>query len=219
MIKASHIFHQFGSKVVLEDISFSVETPSLIAIIGPNGGGKSTLIKILGGFLESTSGSVESQGSIAYLPQQSELDRLFPITVEETLKMALWKQEKEKAPLVHSVLDKVGLWDLKDNLLSELSGGQLQRALFARLLLQEAKILLLDEPFSAVDPQTIEVLMGVLIELQSQGVLILVVIHHLQIVKDFFPQALLLNKSLVKFGKTDNVLPLYLSQERDFEGI
>ena len=204
-------------KPVVEDVSFSLKLGSLLGIVGPNGGGKSTLLKLLVGLLTPCSGVVSHScplKEVGYLPQRTEVDRNFPLRVVDVVAMGLWAKtgnlkrlSKEDYEMrVLPALEKVGLMGYEARGLHCLSGGQFQRLLFARLLVQEASLLFLDEPFNALDPQTMEDLSALLVSLQEQGKTIVVVSHQLDSVRQFFPLTLILAKKMIAFGETKDVL-------------
>ncbi|MDB9894795.1 ABC transporter ATP-binding protein [Reinekea forsetii] len=188
-----------------------------IALVGPNGAGKSTLLKSILGQLTPIEGRVVFNGigknDISYLPQASAVDRTFPITAEQFVATGLWQElgafgqvNKHHRERIHLALVKVGLAGLEHRTLDALSGGQFQRLLFARKLMQQARLLLLDEPFSGVDEQTVEDLMQVITDLHSDGATIVAVIHNLSLVRRYFPRALLLSRELIAMGDTAQVL-------------
>ena len=138
---------------------------SLTAVVGPNGAGKSTLLKGMMGAISPLEGNIDFSGferkDIAYLPQQSEIDRSFPISVLDLVSMGLWREigafgrlGRGRRAQVSEAIAAVGLTGFEKRPIGSLSGGQMQRALFARLLLQDAKLVLLDEPFTAIDAKT-----------------------------------------------------------------
>jgi zinc/manganese transport system ATP-binding protein len=189
---------------------------ALVAVVGPNGAGKSTLLKALAGELAPLQGgftlSVAPQG-VAYLPQQSELDHSFPVSVFDMVAMGLWRKlgafgglNRALAARVHDTLAQVGLSGLEQRPIGALSGGQLQRARFARLMLQDAELLLLDEPFNAIDSRTTEDLVALMLDWHAQGRTILAVLHDLERVHRYFPQCLLLAREALGFGRTADVL-------------
>ncbi len=190
---------------------------SLTAIVGPNGAGKSTLLKGLTGSLPPLSGqvsfgSLESE-DISYLPQQSEVDRSFPISVHELVAMGLWRHVgafgrigRSYKHKVQEALAAVGLTGFEKRAIGSLSGGQVQRALFARLLLQDSPLVLLDEPFNAIDANTTADLINVVKRWHGEGRTILAVLHDTEAVKAHFPQTLLLARELVAHGPTAEVL-------------
>jgi zinc/manganese transport system ATP-binding protein len=190
---------------------------SLTAIVGPNGGGKSTLLKALIGFLKPMSGSIEFEGcrreDIAYLPQQSEIDRSFPLSVMNVVMLGHWPRTgafrgttkaQEKSAL--DALAQVGMSAFTDRPISALSTGQWQRVLFARLLVQDARVLLLDEPFAAIDGRTTHDLMHVLQHWQHEGRTVIAVMHDLPFVKEHFTSALMLARELIAWGPVNDVL-------------
>lgn len=192
---------------------------SLMAIVGPNGSGKSTLLKALSGELSPMEGSFhmplhkKEPLNIAYLPQQSDLDRRFPISVFDLVAMGLWRRiggfrglSASQRNEVRVALARVGLQDFARRSIDTLSGGQLQRALFARLLLQDAQVILLDEPFNAIDQKTAADLLNLLGEWHGEGRTVLAALHDIGSVRDHFPQTLLLARELIACGKTEDVL-------------
>ena len=192
------------------------EVGSLTAIIGPNGAGKSTLLKALAGTLAPLSGSVSmpSQGvRIAYLPQSADIDRDFPISVEDLVAMGLWRKtgpfgtiSKQDGKAIAHALDSVGLAGFEHRMVGTLSGGQMQRVLFARLMLQDAAIILIDEPFAAIDTKTVQDLMQLVRHWHGEGRTILAVLHDMRLVADFFPDCLMIAREPVAWGKTSDVL-------------
>lgn len=190
---------------------------SLTAVIGPNGAGKSTLLKGITGALRPLGGEIRLDGvdrrSIAYLPQQADIDRSFPITVMDTLCLGLWGEiglfravGRSRLTCVEAALSAVGLDGLEERPIGSLSGGQLQRTLFARLLLQDARLILLDEPFAAIDMRTTADLMRLIRLWNGEGRTILAVLHDLHLVEEHFPRALLLAREVVAWGSTADVL-------------
>ena len=143
----------------------AVEKGALVAVVGPNGAGKSTLFKGIVGFIKPLAGSIERNGldthDIAYLPQIADIDRSFPISVYDMVAMGLWRRRglfggignKDHAA-IEAAIAAVGLTGFEQRTIGTLSGGQMQRMLFARLLLQDAKLIVLDEPFTAIDAKT-----------------------------------------------------------------
>lgn len=190
---------------------------SLTAVVGPNGAGKSTLLKGLVGSLQPLSGQVllgaiETR-DISYLPQQSEVDRLFPISVYELVSMGLWrvigafgKISRSHRARITEALATVGLENFEKRAIGSLSGGQLQRALFARLLLQDSALVLLDEPFSAIDAGTTADLINIVKRWHGEGRTVLAVLHDTDTVQAHFPETLLLAREMVAHGPTEKVL-------------
>lgn len=198
-------------------LSGSFASGSMTAIIGPNGSGKSTLVKGLTGFLRPMEGSIDRDGllprQIAYLPQRLEVDRNFPITVFDTVLLGLWQEigmfggmNRTLWQRAAQALSIVGLGGLEGRAINELSGGQFQRMMFARMSLQDAPVLIFDEPFSAIDQQTILDLMAMIRHWHDEGRTLLIVIHNLNLVREFFPQTLLLAREPVAWGQTSEVL-------------
>lgn len=185
----------------------------MLAVLGPNGSGKSTLLKGISGVLKPLDGHIHLEGAVAYLPQSAEIDRSFPITVFDLVAMGLIPSRglmgrmgrKDNARIIQA-LAKVGLVGFEDRAIGTLSGGQMQRALFARLILQDAPILLLDEPFTAVDETTQADLIALLQDWHRQGRTVVAVLHDLALIRAQFPHSLLLAREVIGWGKTEDVL-------------
>jgi zinc/manganese transport system ATP-binding protein len=189
----------------------------LAALVGPNGAGKSTLLKGIMGELKPLDGSLRLNAGhvreIAYLPQQIDVDRSFPISVFDCVAMGLWHDigiwrgiGSAGKRAVLDALATVGLEDFGSRLLGTLSGGQFQRVLFARLLLQDASIILLDEPFRAVDTKTVNDLIALILRWHKEGRTIIAALHDLDQVRAYFPRTIVLARELVAWGDTDAVL-------------
>lgn len=196
-------------------LNLRIAPGSLVAVVGPNGAGKSTLIKGLCGELAPLSGSISGLDAVrpAWLPQASALDPSFPVTVWEMVAMGLWRQvgalgrfTAEHRRRCDTALAVVGLSGFALRGLDTLSGGQLQRARFARLLLQDAPVVLLDEPFAAIDQRTTDDLLALLHRWQAAGRTVIAVLHDLQQVRAHFPLTLLLAREPVAWGPTAEVL-------------
>lgn len=197
-------------------LSGEIASGALVAIVGPNGAGKSTLLKGLVGELAPLQGAFhlrDGRNGVAYLPQQSELDRSFPVGVFDMVAMGLWRElgafgglGRKQAQRVDAAIAAVGLSGFESRQIGALSGGQLQRARFARMMLQNAPVLLLDEPFNAVDARTTEDLVALLLRWHAEGRTILAVLHNLDLVRRHFPECLLLAREPVAFGRTAEVL-------------
>ena len=188
---------------------------ALTAIVGPNGAGKSTLLGALGGTLRGYQGRIERDPAlrVAYLPQASELDRSFPVRVHEVVATGLWPQIGSFAAVgaahrarIGDALAAVGLGGFDQRLLGELSAGQAQRVLFARVLLQDAQLILLDEPFNAIDARTTADLLALLQRWKAEARTVVAVLHDLEQVRANFEQVLLLARERVAWGQTAEVL-------------
>lgn len=199
---------------------------SLTAVVGPNGAGKSTLLKGIAGVLAPLEGRVTLAGvdsrAIAYLPQQAEVDRDFPIDVLDTVLLGHWhragafrgigRRDREAA---RDALDAVGLSGFERRPIGALSAGQFQRVLFARMLLQDARLILLDEPFTAIDARTTADLLDVVRRWHGERRTVIAVLHDLDQVRAHFPQALLLSREVVAWGPTaDALVPANLTRAR-----
>jgi zinc/manganese transport system ATP-binding protein len=190
---------------------------ALLAVVGPNGAGKSTLFRGLAGILKPLSGSIDLGGldirDIAYLPQSVDIDRTFPISVFDLVGTGLWratgffggmgKQAREK---ITQALAAVGLNGFENRSIGTLSGGQMQRMLFARALLQDARLIVLDEPFNAIDAKTSADLLALVRRWHGEGRTVLAALHDMDLVRSHFPETLLLARGPVAWGATAQVL-------------
>lgn len=204
-------------KMAVRDLSGRFPEGSLTAIVGPNGAGKSTLLRGIMGWVSPLAGRIRLCGrsgeQLAFMPQQGGVDHSFPISTRDFVAMGAWRRvgawrafDTAERDRLQGALQAVGLGDFGRRPLATLSGGQLQRALFARLMLHDADTYMLDEPFSAVDRATTEDLMRLLQAWNAQGKTIIVVLHDLDLVRRHFPQALLLAGQGVAWGETAEVL-------------
>jgi len=195
----------------------AVAPGTLLAVCGPNGGGKSTLFKGIVGLLTPLAGAIAVDGcgirDIAYLPQIADIDRSFPINVYDMVAMGLWRRAglfggigAAARERVHEAIAAVGLRGFEERPIASLSGGQMQRTLFARLLLQDARVILLDEPFNAIDAKTIADLVEIVQRWHREQRTIMVALHDLDLIKANFPESLLLAREPVAWGRTPDVL-------------
>lgn len=208
----------YGRSIALQQVSGRFEPGSLTAIVGSNGAGKSTLLKAITGMLKPHRGrifpsGVQRRDALAYLPQIADIDRSFPITVGDTVAAGAWRQIgvlRNVTPVVRQsiaeALSTVGLEGFDNRSVGSLSGGQFQRVLFARLLLQAAPVMLLDEPFHAMDARTTSDLLGLLHRWHAEGRTVIVALHDLAMVHRHFPQTLLLAREVIAWGRTADVL-------------
>jgi zinc/manganese transport system ATP-binding protein len=190
---------------------------ALVAVIGPNGAGKSTLLRGIVGILKPLSGAIHLGGidprDIAYLPQTAEIDRSFPISVFDFVGTGLWRgiglfgglgrAAREK---IRHAIAAVGLSGFENRPIGTLSGGQMQRVLFARVLLQNARVIVLDEPFNAVDGKTTADLLALVKRWHGEGRTVVAALHDMEMVRKHFTQTLLLARGPVAWGATDEVL-------------
>ena len=204
---------------VLKDCNATIEGPTITGIIGPNGAGKSTLLKAILGLIQS-SGEILIDGEptkkvlqkIAYVEQKSQIDFTFPITIRECValgrtvkKKPLQRLTKEDWEKVDTAIEEVGLTDLASRQIGALSGGQFQRVLLARCMVQEAQYIFLDEPFVGIDMLSEKVIMTILRKWKEEGKTILMVNHDLSKVKEYFDQVILVKHAIVASGKTEDV--------------
>ncbi|TPG64150.1 ABC transporter ATP-binding protein [Ewingella americana] len=221
MISVNELSVGYDRRAVAMPINGRFAMGSLTAIIGANGAGKSTFLKTLAGLQAPVAGKVSFEDTgcdgkrprLAYLPQQAELDRAFPISVFDLVAMGCWPQSglfggisRRSVVQVTEALETVGMSDMAHWPVGELSGGQLQRTLFARLLIQQAPLIMLDEPFTGIDSQTIELLLKVIALWHREGKTVIAVLHDISMVARHFPQVLYLSAERNIWGTTDDVL-------------
>jgi len=216
-IEVRNVSVRHGRRVALEGVSGSFAPGSLTAIIGPNGAGKSTLLNVLAGLMPPHRGEVvcraRAQNRMAYLQQQTELDREFPVTVGELVGLGLWRSFgafRKPLPIVAErvaeALDAVGMIDHIERQIAELSVGQLRRAFFARLLLLDSEVVLLDEPFAAVDARTVDALLVLMARWHDERRTVIAVMHDFALVRAHFPSTLILARRPIAWGETAAVL-------------
>jgi zinc/manganese transport system ATP-binding protein len=198
-------------------LSGSFEPGSLTAITGPNGAGKSTLLKALMGEL-SLAGGVIDRGELTardfgYLPQAADIERQFPLTVADTVMLGAWQvtgafggATPATAQAARRALAAVGLEGLERRHIGSLSAGQFQRVLFARLLLQDAKVIVLDEPFTAIDARTTRDLIEIVRRWHRDGRTVIAVLHDFEQVRMNFPTTLLIAREPIGWGPTERTL-------------
>ncbi len=197
------------------DGAFNAE--GLTAVVGPNGSGKSTLLKGIAGALSPLSGHIDLAGlrhrDIAYLPQDNGVDRRFPITLEELVSLGFWGRRglfgglsRADRTRMDDAFAAVGLDGFQRRPVGSVSGGQLQRALFARVLLQDARLILLDEPFTALDARTASDLIELVQRWPREGRTVIVVLHDLDLVRETCADTLLLAREKVAWGPTTEAL-------------
>jgi zinc/manganese transport system ATP-binding protein len=194
-----------------------VASGALLAVIGPNGAGKSTLFRGLVGILKPLAGSIQTGGldvkDVAYLPQTVDIDRSFPISVYDFVGTGLWRATgffggmgKGARDKIAHALAAVGLNGFENRPIGTLSGGQMQRMLFARVLLQDARLIVLDEPFNAIDARTSADLLDLVKRWHAEKRTVLAALHDMELVRSHFPETLLLARGPVAWGVTAEVL-------------
>lgn len=214
---------------LVENVSFSVEEGSIVAVIGPNGAGKTTLIRALLGLIPYETGSVllfgkhfrhnNSHVRVGYVPQKLEFDRTFPLTVSELLSFTMppfyslpFRDKKVKEARINSLLETVGIHDLISRSIGSLSGGELQRVMIAKAIVNDPRLLILDEPASGIDIQGQERFYDLVSRLnKEQGLTVMLISHDLNIVYRFADNVLCMNRRLICSGKpadtfTDEVM-------------
>ena len=216
MIEIKNLTVTYKDTPALDNINVTLTNSKIIGIVGPNGAGKSTLIKAVLNIISSKGIikiddklSKDQLGSVAYVEQKINIDYNFPIKVRECVSLGIYPKiglfknlNKSDWQKVDEALKLVGLEEFSNRQISELSGGQFQRVLIARCLVQEAKYIFLDEPFIGIDSVSEEIIMNTLRKLRDNGHTILIVHHDLRKVHAYFDEVLLLNKKLISYGST-----------------
>ena len=216
MLTFNNLTIGYNKHPVIHHLNMHIEKGASVAIVGPNGCGKSSLLKGIMSFIKPMEGSISigiEKNKIAYLPQSSTVDKTFPMTTLELVASGLLYKKgflsslnDEDLDLVNTTLDKVGLKGMADEPLKALSGGQIQRALFARLIIQDADLILLDEPFNAIDYKTIVELLKIVRMWIDAGKTVVSVLHDIQQVRENFVYTAVLSRELVAYGLTKDVL-------------
>jgi len=216
-IKFSDVTLGYDRHPAVHHLDGEVASGALLAVIGPNGAGKSTLFRGLVGILKPLAGSIAIGGldvrDIAYLPQTVDIDRSFPISVYDFVGTGLWRSTgffggmgKGARERIAYALSAVGLNGFENRPIGTLSGGQMQRMLFARVLLQDARLIVLDEPFNAIDARTSADLLDLVRHWHAEGRTVLAALHDMELVRANFPETLLLARGPVAWGSTADVL-------------
>ena len=216
VIRLDNLTVSYDRHPAVHHLSGTFEPGSLTAIAGPNGAGKSTLLKAIMGELRPAEGRVEhrlQRADFGYLPQAAEINRRFPISVLDIVLLGSWRSAgafgriaKQDNASARAALSTVGLEGFEKRHIGSLSAGQFQRVLFARLLLQDARIILLDEPFTAIDARTTRDLLDIVTRWHGDGRTVIAVLHDFEQVRAHFPETLLLARRPIGWGATQEVM-------------
>ncbi|MBB3311290.1 zinc/manganese transport system ATP-binding protein [Rhizobium sp. BK196] len=216
VIRLDNLTVSYNRHPAVHHLSGAFQPGSLTAIAGPNGAGKSTLLKAIMGELRPAEGRVEhrlQRADFGYLPQAADINRRFPISVLDTVLLGSWRSAgafgsvaKQDGMRARAALRIVGLEGFEARHIGSLSAGQFQRVLFARLLLQDARVILLDEPFTAIDARTTRDLLDIIARWHGDGRTVIAVLHDFEQVRAHFPESLLLARRLIGWGPTQEVM-------------
>lgn len=235
-LSVQHVSVTYGNgHTALKDASFETPRGTITGLVGVNGSGKSTLFKAIMGLVHLGSGSISVLGTsvgeairahrIAYVPQSEDVDWSFPVLVEDVVMMGryghmgfLRRARAADREAVDLALERVEMTDLRRRQIGELSGGQKKRVFLARALAQDARVILLDEPFAGVDVQTEDAIIALLKALRAEGRVMLVSTHNLGSVPEFCDRAILLNRTVLAYGPTQQVFTR-ANLERTFGGV
>lgn len=216
MVTLDNLTVSYRQHPALHHLSGQFAPGSLTAVVGPNGAGKSTLLKSIMAMLPVSGGQARvsaARARIAYLPQRAEIDTGFPISVQDCVLLGCWPARgawhgvgKASLAQADAALQTVGLDGFGHRPLATLSSGQLQRVLFARMLVQDADLILLDEPFNAIDRSTTSALLALIGQWHAQQRTVIAVLHDDAQIRQHFPQTLLLAREVVAWGRTAEVM-------------
>lgn len=216
-IRLENITVSYDRHPAVHHVSGCFAPGSLTAVAGPNGAGKSTLLKALMGELPLSGGTIDrgplSFRDFGYIPQATDINRQFPITVADAVMLGAWREtgpfggvSRATAAKARDALMAVGMDGFERRRIGSLSVGQFQRVLFARLLLQDAPVLVLDEPFTAIDARTTIDLLAIVQRWHRDGRTVVAVLHDFDRVRESFPQTLLLARETIDWGPTETAL-------------
>ncbi len=214
-IQLNNLTLTYDRHPAVHHLSTTIQKGEWLAIVGPNGAGKSTLLNAMAGLSAVDEGAIDGlqPDMVAHLPQQTQLDKSFPVTVFELVATGLWPHIGFAKPLnsehykkCESAIAAVGLQGFENRMINTLSGGQLQRSLFARVLLQDQPVILLDEPFNAIDTKTLADLTQVIRQWHQDSRTVIMVTHDLDYVREHCPEALLLARECIAKGASKTVL-------------
>lgn len=221
-IDIQNITVAYHGQIALSGATLSIEPGTICGLLGMNGAGKSTLFKAIMGFVKPLTGritiaglpikEVQKRNLVAYVPQAEQVDWNFPVTVGDVVMMGRYgymnllriPTDKDKQ-IVRQSLERVKMWEMVDRQIGELSGGQKKRTFLARALAQQARILLLDEPFAGVDIKTEKMTIDLLLELKQLGHTILISTHDLSSISTFCDRVVLINRTILAYGETSEV--------------
>ena len=202
-LAARDLSYSYGPKSTLECVDLELQPGTLTALVGPNGAGKSTLLHLLHGRLQPSGGTFECCGSVGLMPQRAAIDWTFPITVRDMVRLGQTKSHGTTT--AETLLERVGMGEMRGRRLNQLSGGQQQRVLLARALMQQSDVLLLDEPCSAIDPPSREHLLGVMRQQASSGQTLLVSSHDWGSALDSYDRVVVLDRRVLAAGSPAEV--------------
>ncbi|WP_057491397.1 metal ABC transporter ATP-binding protein [Streptococcus orisasini] len=232
MLKIENLSVAYQNQLILDNISLGIAPSAITGVIGPNGAGKSTFFKGILGMVDHQGDSFidgkrlsQMLEKVSYVEQKADIDSNFPIRVKECVALGLFSRlgffsrlKKQDWKKIQEALARVNLLDYAERPINQLSGGQFQRMLIARCLVQEADYIFLDEPFAGIDTVSEEMIMQLLQALKEKGKTILVIHHDLSKAEAYFDQVLLLNRKVLAFGPTkavftqENLTKTYQSQ-------
>ncbi|MDR2660592.1 MAG: ABC transporter ATP-binding protein [Lactobacillaceae bacterium] len=230
-LKINNLTVNYGNKNILDNISITLTSGKIYGLVGSNGTGKSTFIKAIFGINKKTNGDIFLNEEkinknilkkfFSYVPQRSEIDLNFPINIFDLVLMGIESQKKILDPInendknkVNNILEKMELTDLRNRLLSDVSGGQRQRALVARSLIQDANVYILDEPFIGIDDKSETIILSLLKEMKKKNKLILVAHHDLNKIERYFDDLIVFKNKKINEQTPKNYVAEILREAR-----
>jgi len=202
VIRLHNIDFKYDAELILKGVCLNISKKEFLGIVGPNGGGKTTLLKIMLGILKPQAGDIYTNGTMSYVPQHLNFDKSFPISVRDVALMGLVDKlgngisySDENIEKANIALKKLGITNLKEKKFGELSGGQRQRALIARAIISNPDILILDEPTANIDEEAQELVQNILLELNKEKTIIMVS-HHFDFITDDVSRVVCIDKCL-----------------------
>lgn len=216
-VKLNNLTIAYNRQPAVHHVSGEFKSGELTAITGANGAGKSTLLKAIAGILPVFEGGIEfgsiTRSDMAYMPQAADMQRDFPINILQMVCSGFWQQSgsfgainKEQRKQAIQALSDVGLNSFEARNLDSISAGQFQRALFARIIVQNARLILLDEPFTAIDASTTTALLKIIAQWHQEGRTVICVLHDFEQIKQHFTNCLLLARETIAWGNPHEVL-------------
>ncbi|QGH34196.1 ATP-binding cassette domain-containing protein [Gracilibacillus salitolerans] len=236
IVEMKNVNFHYGDRQALSDVNFTINKGDFIGLVGPNGGGKTTLIKLLLGMEKPTTGTIhlfgqpirkfKEKNKLGYVSQKANsFNRGFPATVEEVVTMGLASKlgyfrrlSRQDKKLIYEAVEKVGMTDYLSENIGDLSGGQQQRIFIARALVSNPKLIILDEPTVGVDAENVEKFFDLLHELNQQNITLLLVTHDIGTMTHHASRVACLNKTLHFHGNPNEFQTLSKDQLSDFYG-
>jgi ABC-type Mn2+/Zn2+ transport system ATPase subunit len=217
LVRLEHVGYSYGSAVVVEDVTFTVAQGEFVGVVGPSGGGKTTVLRAMLGTIQPSYGRVARRGDarLGYVPQVEAVDWSFPVTVSDVVRMTMPRPRfgrlaSRDARRAEHVLERLGIAEYAGRQINTLSGGQQQRVFLARALVHEPELLVLDEPAGGVDVATRHEILHLLADLHHDGMSIVLTTHDINGLAAHLPRLVCFNRTVVADGPPADVLHPYV---------